>query len=144
MGAFNINITGVGGHGCERKAKAGEKLHGRCGRFNCPDCLAYDFVQRLRQAGMVREGEQATGQEVIHGQSCRLVEDHVYRCTCGAVPAGAEVYHTDAAYKLVEHPVDGGKTFWRKPQQALFTHWPDSPTAVVDDMLKNERKSGQF
>jgi hypothetical protein len=51
MGAFNINITGVGGHGCERKAKPGDKLYGRCGRFTCPDCAAYDFVQRLKQAG---------------------------------------------------------------------------------------------
>src|ERR1051326_825438 len=50
MGAFNINITGVGGHGCERKAKAGEKLYGRCGRFTCPDCIAYEFVQRMKQA----------------------------------------------------------------------------------------------
>ena len=36
------------------------------------------------------------------------------------------------------------KQYWKKPHQALFTHWPDSPTAVVDDMLKNERKSGAF
>lgn len=141
MGAFNINITGVGGHGCDRKAKAGEKLHGRCGRFNCPDCIAYDFVQRLRQAGMVRDGEPATGQEVVHSSACpATIED----CTCRAVPAGAEVYHTDADYRLVLRPVEGGKTFWRKPQQALFTHWPDSRDAVVDDMLKNERRSGQF
>ena len=118
MGAFNINITGVGGHGCERKAKAGEKLHGRCGRFTCPDCAAYDFTQRLRQAGMVSDGHQATGQELKDGKE---------------PPVGAEVYNS----------VDG-KRYWRKWQQALFTHWPDSPDAVVDDMLKNERRSGQF
>ena len=34
MGAFKIEIVGVGGHGCERKAKPGEKLYARCGRFN--------------------------------------------------------------------------------------------------------------
>jgi hypothetical protein len=129
MGAFNINITGVGGHGCERKAKQGDKLHGRCGKFSCPDCLAFEFTQRLRQAGMLRDGDMATGQEV--GAD-------------GVVPAGAEVYHTDAEHRLIEAPVEGGKTFWRKPHQALFTHWPDSPGAVVDDMLKNERRSGSF
>ena len=52
MGTFNINIIGVGAHGCERRAKAGDKLHGRCGRINCPDCIAYDFVQRLKQMGV--------------------------------------------------------------------------------------------
>ena len=129
MGAFNINITGVGGHGCERKAKAGEKLHGRCGRFTCPDCMAYDFVQRLKQAGMVRDGDSATGQELKGDEQ---------------PPPGAEVYYTDPEYRLAEGPVEGGKKFWKKPQQALFTHWPDSPSCVVDDMLKNERQSGCF
>lgn len=142
MGAFNINITGVGGHGCERKAKAGEKLHGRCGRFSCPDCMAYEFVQRMRQAGMLREGDQATGQEIVHSSACN--PDDEDGCTCHAVPDGAEVYYTDAEYKLTDRPVPNGKAFWRKRHQATFTHWPDSPSAVVDDMLKNERTSGQF
>ena len=129
MGAFNINITGVGGHGCERKAKAGEKLHGRCGRFNCPDCMAYEFVQQLRQKGMLREGDIATGQELRDGEE---------------PPVGAEIYElpvpgSDAAERGM--PV---KRYWKKPHQALFTHWPDSPTSVVDDMLKNERQSGSF
>lgn len=138
MGAFRIEIVGVGGHGCERKAKAGEKLHGRCGRFNCPDCLAYDFAQRLRQAGMVREGDTAYGQELPLGQP---------------IPDGAEVYYTDKDGRLVE-PVgvvafaklvdEGGKRFYRFMHRAEFTHWPYTPTAVVDDMLKNERASGQF
>lgn len=141
MGAFNINITGVGGHGCERKAKAGEKLYGRCGRFTCPDCMAYDFVQRMKQAGMVREGETATGQEVVHSAACpATLED----CTCHAVPDGAEVYHTDSDGRLVTGAAPHAKTFWRKRQQALFTHWPDSPTHVIDDLLTNERKEGQF
>lgn len=134
MGAFNINITGVGGHGCERKAKPGEKLHGRCGRFTCPDCAAYDFVQRLRQAGMLREGDTATGQELKDGE---------------LPPDGAQVYYTDSEGRILPGreglgPVAGGKRYWRKPHQALFTHWPDSPSAVVDDMLRNERRAGQF
>ncbi len=128
MGAFNINITGVGGHGCERKAKAGDKLHGRCGRFNCPDCMAFEFVQQLRQKGMLREGDTATGQEL---------KDEF-------APDGAEIYFADAGGHIVPQMVAGGKRFWRKPHQALFTHWPDSPSQVVDDMLKNERKEGSF
>lgn len=129
MGAFNINITGVGGHGCDRTAKAGQKLYARCGRFNCPDCLAYEFTQRLRQAGMVREGDVAYGQELKDGE---------------VVPDGAEEYYTDKDYRLVDGPVEGGKRFFRYLHRAEFTHWPYTPTAVVDDMLKNERKSGQF
>lgn len=86
MGTFNINITGVGGHGCERSAKPGEKLHGRCGRLNCPDCITLDFVQRLKQMGVMNFPEA----------------------------------------------------------KAEFTHWPGQDGQVVDDMVKNERKSGQF
>lgn len=129
MGAFSIQIVGVGGHGCDRKAKPGEKLYGRCGRFGCPDCLTYDFVQRLRQAGMVREGDQAQGQELKDGDE---------------PPTGTEVYYTDAEHRLVPAPVAGGKRFWRKFHQATFTHWPGDPGQVVDDLLKNERQSGQF
>ena len=87
MGSFNINITAVGGHGCERKAKPGEKLYGRCGRFTCPDCMAYEFVQQLKQRGM-----------------------------------------------FIGSP----------DQKAEFTHWPGQQSQVVDDMLTNERQSGQF
>lgn len=53
MGQFNINITALGGHGCDRKAAPGEKLYSRCRRFDCPDCRAYDFLQTLQQMGVV-------------------------------------------------------------------------------------------
>lgn len=129
MGAFNISITGVGGHGCERKAKAGDKLYGRCGRFNCPDCLAFDFVQRLRQAGMIREGDTAYGQELKAGEQ---------------PPPGATITYTDAEHRVVESPVAGGKTFWNVRQSATFTHWPQTPGEVVDDMLANARIKGAF
>jgi hypothetical protein len=129
MGAFNINITGVGGHGCERKAKAGDKLYGRCGKFTCPDCLAYEFTQRLRQAGMLREGDTAVGQELKAGD---------------VPPEGAEIYCTDHEGRLVATPVPDGKTFWRILHAAEFTHWPYSNDRVVDDMIKNERRIGSF
>lgn len=60
MGTFRIEITGVGGHGCERKATAGEKLYGRCGKFTCPDCMAYEFVQQMKQRGMFNCPPDAT------------------------------------------------------------------------------------
>lgn len=83
MGQFAFTIVGVGGHGCERNAKPGEKLYGRCGKFSCPDCMAFDFTQQMRQKGFLL-GE------------------------------------------------------------ATFTHFAKGTSEVVDDLLKNERKSGQF
>lgn len=118
MGAFNINITGAGGHGCERKAKVGEKLYGRCGRFNCPDCLAYEFVQQLRQKGMIREGELAFSVEVP--------------ADCIGMPGAARIDEVQ------------GKHYAQFLMQAEFTHWPRQQGTVVDDLLKNERKEGQF
>lgn len=129
MGAFNINITGVGGHGCDRSAKPGQKLHGRCGRFSCPDCAAYDFVQRLRQSGQLQDGQTATGQEFD---------------VKSPIPEGAEVYHVDKDNRVVPIPVEGGKTYWQLKQHATFTHWPYSKNPVVDDMMSNERVSGSF
>lgn len=83
MGQFKLEIVGTGGHGCERKAQPGERLYARCGKFGCPDCMSYDFVQQLKQKG----------------------------------------------FGLTE---------------GTFTHWPETTTQVVDDLLKNERRSGQF
>lgn len=76
MGDFNINITATGGHGCERKAKPGEKLHGRCKRLDCPDCLAHEFVQQLKQRGMFGSSPHAKA-EFTHwpGQPVEVVDD---------------------------------------------------------------------
>lgn len=53
MPEFTITITGKGPSGCERHAKPGDKLYGRCGKLTCPDCLAYDFALNLKQKGNV-------------------------------------------------------------------------------------------
>ena len=76
MGDYNINITACGGHGCERKAQPGDKLYGRCGRFSCPDCAAYDFVQRIKQAGGFSSTNTAKA-EFTHwpGQTGQVVDD---------------------------------------------------------------------
>lgn len=127
MGAFNINITGVGGHGCERKAKAGEKLHGRCGRFNCPDCMAFEFVQQLRQKGMLAADGTVNVVEIGPDDP---------------IPAGGVELFLDSQ-ATSDSPITR-KRYAKFPHVAEFTHWPGTPTQVVDDMMKNERKSGQF
>lgn len=53
MGQFRIVINAFGNHGCDRKAVPGERLHSRCRQLDCPDCLAYEFVQTLRQKSIV-------------------------------------------------------------------------------------------
>ena len=53
MGLHKIEISAVGGHGCDRSAKQGEKLYSRCNRMTCPDCLAADFVARLQRLGFM-------------------------------------------------------------------------------------------
>ena len=52
MAQFNFSITAIGPNGCDRKAAPGDKLHGRCGKLTCPDCLCYDFMLHIRQKGM--------------------------------------------------------------------------------------------
>jgi hypothetical protein len=83
MGQFKFQIAAIGSNGCDRRAAPGEKLHARCGKFTCPDCMAYDFVQTLKQKGI------AVG-------------------------------------------------------EATFTHYPGTKIEVVDDLVKNERRSGQL
>ncbi len=80
MGQFRIVIDAIGSNGCARQ---GEKLHSRCGKFTCPDCMAYDFVQQLKQKG---------------------------------VAVGV----------------------------ATLSHHPGTKVEVIDDLLKNERQSGDF
>jgi hypothetical protein len=87
MGINRIEITMIGGHGCDRVAREGEPLAARCGRVDsCPDCAAAELVGRLYQLGLLS----------LPGTS------------------------------------------------ATFTHWPDTPEQVVDDMITGKRKSGQF
>jgi hypothetical protein len=50
---FAITIIGLGEHGCDRRTRAGDRLRSRCGRLDCVDCLALDFVQNLRQKGYI-------------------------------------------------------------------------------------------
>lgn len=143
MGAFKIEIVGVGGHGCERKAKPGDKLHGRCGRFTCPDCAAYEFVQRMRQSGMVRDNEVA--------YTVRLGLDVLQQIKdAGLLDRAEEYFEVKGNYPFIpvgaaHIGVRGGTEIWAAyPMRAEFTHWPGQDGTVVDDMLKNERKSGSF
>jgi hypothetical protein len=50
MGDFRLEVNATGGHGCQREVKTGQEVTG-CGRTDCPDCLAREFVAKLRAAG---------------------------------------------------------------------------------------------
>lgn len=50
MGEFQVTVTAVGGHGCQRELGDGEHVVG-CERPNCPDCITREFVRRLKRSG---------------------------------------------------------------------------------------------
>ncbi len=50
MGRFRIEITAVGGHGCQRELKDGAQVPG-CGQPTCPDCQARALVASLQRTG---------------------------------------------------------------------------------------------
>ena len=52
MGDFRIEIDAVGGHGCNREMKDGEKVYG-CGSMSCPDCITAEFVSKLARSGVL-------------------------------------------------------------------------------------------
>lgn len=78
MGTFNINITAVGGHGCQREIKDGQEVSG-CGEETCPDCKTRRFVEDLRRSASV---ESAI---LTHwpGQPTQVVDDLLTRKRSG-------------------------------------------------------------
>jgi len=50
MGDYRIVVEAVGGHGCGREANDGEVVK-RCGEPHCPDCIAIQFIARLKNTG---------------------------------------------------------------------------------------------
>ena len=50
MGDFRIEVNATGGHGCQRDFGNKEKVEG-CGLPGCPDCLAREFVAKLKESG---------------------------------------------------------------------------------------------
>jgi hypothetical protein len=50
MGDFRVTVEAVGGHGCQREMGDGDHVVG-CDRPGCPDCMAREFVRRLKRSG---------------------------------------------------------------------------------------------
>lgn len=50
MGDFRITVNAVGGHGCQRDAKDGDKVSG-CGSMRCPDCITAKYIADLARSG---------------------------------------------------------------------------------------------
>jgi hypothetical protein len=50
MGDFRVVVEAVGGHGCQREKGTGETVIG-CDKPGCPDCMAREFVRRLKRSG---------------------------------------------------------------------------------------------
>lgn len=77
MGMHRIEITMVGGHGCDRKAKAGDPLYG-CQRMDCPDCAFRALVERFSARGCFSNGVDC-GATITHwpGTDGEVVDDLV-------------------------------------------------------------------
>lgn len=55
MGDFRIEVNATGGHGCQREKGNKSKIE-PCGQPGCPDCIAREFVAKLKASGtMVRD-----------------------------------------------------------------------------------------
>jgi len=52
MGQFRVEVTAVGGHGCQRQIKDGGNVQQYCGSSSCPDCVAREFVRQLKRIGI--------------------------------------------------------------------------------------------
>lgn len=50
MGNYRVEVDAVGGHGCMREVGDGQVSLG-CGQPGCPDCIARQFVKRLKESG---------------------------------------------------------------------------------------------
>jgi hypothetical protein len=81
MGTFRVEVQAVGGHGCQRELKDGEVVPG-CGSPSCPDCLAREFVGKLRAIGssfgyQCDDPNQTNYARITHwpGQSSAVVDD---------------------------------------------------------------------
>lgn len=59
MGQFKIEITAVGGHGCQREVKDSGLVYG-CQRMDCPDCMARELVAKFQSKGMTVESASLT------------------------------------------------------------------------------------
>lgn len=72
MGLYRIEIEAVGGHGCKREIKSGEKSFG-CGSLHCPDCMARLFVRILSML----LGNTVQKAKLTHwpGEQCEVQDD---------------------------------------------------------------------
>jgi hypothetical protein len=59
MGDFRIEITAIGGHGCQRDRGDGQKVLG-CLRVGCPDCETRRFLQTLHRFGVSIKAAEIT------------------------------------------------------------------------------------
>jgi hypothetical protein len=75
MGTFNVQVTAVGGHGCQREVKDGQTVYG-CRRMDCPDCITREYV-----AQMQRSGASVSEAKLTHwpGEPSQVVDDLLTR-----------------------------------------------------------------
>lgn len=112
MGTFNVDVTAVGNHYCQRELRDGATVDG-CGDPNCPDCIARAFVAELQ-----RTGANVGSAKLTHwpGASHQVQDDLLTKVrTVGAEPAVAAIAPkrigmTATCIEVSDWPSTGEKT----------------------------------
>ena len=72
MGMSKIEVIVTGSHGCDRKAKEGDRLGPLCDGKNCIDCITRRYVQQLKDAGCQLTGELIGNDGVTYVHGARM------------------------------------------------------------------------
>lgn len=59
MGQFRVELTAVGGHGCQREIKDGGNVRD-CGEPRCLDCITRRYVNDIAKTGSTIEAATFT------------------------------------------------------------------------------------
>lgn len=74
MGQFRVELTAVGGHGCQREVKDGGVVSG-CRRQGCPDCEFFSMVAEFaRRTGSSIEDARLTHWPGTSGEVVDVME----------------------------------------------------------------------
>ena len=83
MGDYRIVVEATGGHGCQRELGDGASVPG-CGQKGCPDCIAREFVARLKASGQTMRSATLTHWP---GEPSEVSDDLLSGIRKGAFPA---------------------------------------------------------
>ncbi len=103
MGDFRVVVEALGGHGCQREKGTGETVIG-CDRPGCPDCMAREFVRRLKRSGAtVKKAEIQHWPADLPGytEAGQVTDDLVTGARIGEFPDRARLLQAAPSIRIV-------------------------------------------